>query len=262
MQSIMKNWKTWESKNDKYVTWYKKKPSEAFLILWDLLQKKFMELVPPKSNQEDILLDVGCGDGRYLFSSIKSKGYIGIGIDPNKQVSLLPAKKRIKKAGLNALLIKSVGECIPLKESSVSVALCNSALDHTLEPMVVLNEIHRTLRENGILILWQGIYEPENSGHETHLRVFTKDSLTNMLRIAGFSITKSSFLGFSLVSSSESYESVSSRVPQFLDKFLPIILEIYLLIGNLLPKYASIAMFRAGKLKRKKLSHLENNNES
>ena len=65
----MKYWKTWESKNDKYVDWYQKKPSTAFSLLWDLLQKKFMALVPHSNNEEDVLLDVGCGDGRYLFSS-------------------------------------------------------------------------------------------------------------------------------------------------------------------------------------------------
>lgn len=249
---MMKNWKTWETKNDKYITWYRKRPSGAFVILWDLLEKKFMNLVPCGSNEENILLDVGCGDGRYLFSSVKNKGYFGIGIDPNKQVSLLQAKKRIKNAGLSALLIKSVGECIPLKKSSVSVALCNSALDHSLEPTMVLKEIHRILKENGILILWQGIYEPENSGHETHLRVFTRGSLSSLLRNAGFSITKSSFLGFNLVFSSESYESASSRVPQFLNNFLPIIIEIYLIMGNILPKYASIAMFRAQKIETEK----------
>jgi ubiquinone/menaquinone biosynthesis C-methylase UbiE len=244
----MKNWKNWESKNNKYVSWYKEKPSKAFLVLWDLLEKKFMELVPCETNKEDILLDVGCGDGRYLFSSMKNKGYFGIGIDPNKHVSLLPAKKRIKKAGLDPFLIRGVGECIPLKESSVSVALCNSALDHTMEPMVVLKEINRTLKEKGILVLWQGIHEPENSGLETHLRVFTRDSLTNMLSNAGFSIIKSSFFGCNLILSSESYESVSSRVPQFLEKYLPPLLEIYLLIGNIMPKFASIAMLSSRKL--------------
>jgi SAM-dependent methyltransferase len=208
-----------------------------------------MELVPSTTNEKEFLLDVGCGDGRYLFSSMKNKGYSGIGIDPNKQVSLLPAKQRIRKAGFEPFLIRSVGECIPLEDSSVSVALCNSALDHTLEPMAVLKEINRTLKEKGTLILWQGIYEPENSGHETHLRVFTKESLAEMLSNAGFSITKSSFLGSNLISSSESYESASSKVPKFVEKLLPPLLETYLLIGTVLPKYASIAIFRSTKLK-------------
>jgi ubiquinone/menaquinone biosynthesis C-methylase UbiE len=246
----MKHWRTWKSKNDKYVVWYQKKPSTAFSLLWDLLQKKFMALVPCSNNKEDVLLDVGCGDGRYLFSSSKNKGYFSIGIDPNNEVSLVPAKKRIKEAGLDAFLVRSVGESIPLKDSSVSVALCNSALDHTMEPMMVLKEIHRTLKEEGILILWQGIYETKHSEHDTHLRTFTKDSITNLLKYSGFYVAKSSFLGCNLLPSSESYESASSKIPQFLNSFLFIILESYLLVGKIFPPFASIAMLKSKKLRK------------
>jgi len=244
----MTYWKTWKIKNRKFITWYQKKPSKVFSVSWDILQEKSMELVPYSTSKEDILLDVGCGDGRYLFSSIQKRGYFGIGIDPNKEVLLIPAKERIRKAGGKAVLLEGVGECIPLIGSTVSVILCNSILDHAMQPNAVLKEIHRTLKENGILILWQGIHRHKHSEHETHLRVFTKDGLMDMLKDAGFLITDSSFLGCNLFLSSESQESVISRFPQFLNKHLSTLLRIYLLTGKLLPKYASVAILRLRRL--------------
>ena len=124
---------------------------------------------------------VAVTEGIY-FRAAKNKGYFSIGIDPNNEVSLIPAKKRIREARLDAFLVRSVGEFIPLKDSSVSVALCNSALDHTMEPEAVLKEIHRTLKKEGILVFWQGIYEPKHSEHDTHLRTFTRDSITNCFK--------------------------------------------------------------------------------
>lgn len=251
----MNQWKTWESKNDKYVIWYQNRTSAVLLALWNLLQEKTMALVPSPSQEDDILLDVGCGDGRYLISNMQSKGYVGIGIDPNTEVSLLPTKNRIEKAGFKATMIRSVGEYIPLKASTVSIAFCNSALDHSMEPIVLLKEIHRTLKENGTLILWQGIYrkphyEQETSEGETHLRVFTKENLVGMLREAGFSSNNTSLLGCNLILSSESYKSISSRIPKFTNKFLPVIIEVYLFAGKLLPKYASIVIMKMNKSRK------------
>jgi ubiquinone/menaquinone biosynthesis C-methylase UbiE len=242
----MSHWNQWKEKNEKYVVWYRKEPSQAFSLLWKLLEHKFMELIPP-SNGEQILLDVGCGDGRYLLSSAINKGYLSIGIDPNLEASLIPAKKKIKHAKITPFLVKSVGESLPLKTNSVSIALCNSALDHTLEPKSVLLEIHRTLKKEGFLVLWQGIYEQKHSEHDTHLRTFTKDSIATLLADCGFKVEKKKFLGFNYLPSSESYESASLKIPYQFNRFLNPMLELYLTIGKVIPIFASIAMLRTKK---------------
>jgi len=249
----MMRWKSWESKKIKYNLWYRKEHSKIFTLLWNILQEKSMRLVPlPNQKGEDLLLDVGCGDGRYLVSSTNNKGFFSIGIDPNNEVSLVPAKKKIRQAGLDPFLIKSVGESIPIQRSIISVVLCNSALDHTLDPEKVLKEIYGTLRENGTLVVWQGVYRSVHSSHktaeyETHLRTFTANDLVGMLNNSGFSITSSIFLGCDLVPYSEANKSILSKIPKFLNRALPILLKIYLLSGKLLPTHASIVMLQLKK---------------
>lgn len=211
-----------------------------------------MELVPYPTHEQDILLDVGCGDGRYIISSIKNRGYFSIGIDPNNKVSLIPAKKRISEAGFNAFLIRSVGESTPLRESSVSVALCNSALDHMIEPNAVLKEIHRVLKENGTLIMWQGIYQHKNHKketfeQETHVNVFSKESLFEMLKDTGFSINCINLLGCDIIASSEENKAISSRFPEFFNNQLSTLLQLYLSLGKIFPKHASIIMLKLKK---------------
>jgi hypothetical protein len=137
----------------------------------------------------------------------------------------------------------------------VSVAFCNSALDHAMEPFALLKEIHRTLKENGILILWQGVYrrkdyEQKTSEQETHLRIFTKENLLETLEKAGFSINKKSYLGCNLALSSESYKSITLNFPKFLNSCLVIPVKIYLFTGTILPKYASIALIKSRKSRK------------
>jgi ubiquinone/menaquinone biosynthesis C-methylase UbiE len=255
MSDEMRHWKKWEQKNAKYNEWYVKKPAKVFPVLWDILQKKCMELVPSATFKNEILLDVGCGDGRYLLSSIRNKGYFTIGIDPNKEVSLKQAKKRVTEAGFrDAFLVRGVGEFIPLPRSSVSVVLFNSALDHVMEPEIVLKEIHKTLKDDGLLVMWQGIHnqehsENETSEQETHLRVFRKDDLAKILIGAGFFIESFSLVGCDIIHSSEKNKSATSRLPQFLNNNLLIFLQAYLAMGKILPKHASIMMLRSKKNK-------------
>ena len=245
----MIQWKTWKHKNDEYCKWHNKN-FLTFSPLWEILQKEFMETVPYSTSNDERLLDLGCGDGRYLVPSVKEKGYVGIGLDPNTEVALKLTKKRFEKQDDKFFLIKGVAELIPLKSSTVAVVLCNSTMDHTLEPLLVLKEIHRTLKKNGILILWQGIYCKQTAEHETHLRVFTKNSLKDMLTESGFLITLSKFLGFAYFFSSNTNGSVLSKIPKFLTHFLVIFFKIYLAIGKIIPKYASIAIFKLKKIEK------------
>lgn len=244
----MVNWKTWRLKNAEYCRWYKKESFGAFSIFWFILKNKFMTLVPNSNSKEDLLLDVGCGDGRYLLSSIQDKGYFGIGLDPNKKVSLIPTRNKIKAVSLDYFLVKSIGEKIPLKNCSLSIVLCNSTLDHSKDPDIVLGEIFRILKKNGTLILWQGIYRNKHTQHETHLRTFTAEELISLVKIAGFKIQNSYFLGCNLIPISDSYRSMSSKFPTFLNKLLVIIFQMYLLVGNYLPNYASILFLRMRKI--------------
>jgi SAM-dependent methyltransferase len=53
----------------------------------------------------------------------------------------------------SAHLITGVGEALPFKDNSFDIVLSRNVLDHTLEPMVVVEEVNRLLRPDGTFIL-------------------------------------------------------------------------------------------------------------
>jgi ubiquinone/menaquinone biosynthesis C-methylase UbiE len=249
---LQKNWKVWETKNKKYIEWYEGNHPTVFSILWQILGQKTLELTPPVTSPDEVMLDVGCGEGRYLLPTTQ-KGYLSIGLDPNSKVSLKMAKKKMEDANLDSFLVKAVGEYIPLQSSKISLVMCNSMLDHTLKPEVVIDEMRRVLKKDGFLVLWQGIYnkpqqEHETAEQETHLRSFTKIELIQMFEKAGFSLCRKEFLGLDSVSSSDSNKTFFLKVPNGLNRSFIVLVKFYLLMGKMLPQHAAIAMLKFKKV--------------
>lgn len=81
------------------------------------------------------LVDIGCGNKPYLryFSLIDE--YIGVDIDNNEADIVANA------------------ESLPIKSNSIDIVLCNQLIEHVSEPIKIIVEINRILKEEGILIL-------------------------------------------------------------------------------------------------------------
>ena len=81
------------------------------------------------------LVDIGCGSKPY----IKYFRYINdyIGVDINKGEADIVAN----------------AESLPIKSNSIDIVLCNQLIEHVPEPDKIIGEIHRILKEGGILIL-------------------------------------------------------------------------------------------------------------
>lgn len=137
------------------------------------------------SNKENIILDIGCGEGSYLMELVKRKGGIGIGIDPLES-SLISLKNRIKGSELyhKIEIIRGVGENIPIRGNCVSLCIMTGTLDHVNNPKSVLNEIYRVLISRGYLILLKTVLMKRRKGfyNETHVHHFTIIDLRNYLR--------------------------------------------------------------------------------
>lgn len=81
------------------------------------------------------LLDIGCGNKPYIrYFSFISK-YIGVDITDNGADIIGNAK------------------LLPIKNDSINAVLCNQVIEHDPEPDKIIAEIHRILKERGILIL-------------------------------------------------------------------------------------------------------------
>jgi SAM-dependent methyltransferase len=189
------------------------------------------------------------------LATTRNKGFFGIGLDPNIEISLKAAKNSSKRSNVVYALLKGVGETIPLASSTVSVLMCNSMLDHTLDADGVVKEINRVLKDNGIVVFWQGIYN-DNKSHstkeeETHLRSFDCEGLIKLFEKGHFSLVESRLLGLDFLSSSSTNRSMALKIPKSARILTETFVQMYLFLGKFLPQHAAIAMFsfKKGKLK-------------
>ncbi|PIR54802.1 hypothetical protein COU74_03585 [Candidatus Peregrinibacteria bacterium CG10_big_fil_rev_8_21_14_0_10_36_19] len=176
---------------------------------------KEFEQYLPYIKENDQVLDIGCGNGRlYKFLS-ENKKIKYIGLEKSKKL-LDAAKKNFNQAKfVHGDMLK-----LPFKEKSQDVITSIASLHHIPSEKLrkkALTEMHKTLKENGILILsvwnlfqpkykkyiWQsriksllslGKYDPRdtfipwNNKAKRYYYAFTKNELEKLLTQANFQI--------------------------------------------------------------------------
>lgn len=154
-------------------TWY-----SIFFNPYFISRKHLFEKIEgfSKNNIENKkILDVGCGLKPYqnLFAT---NNYIGIDI---KDGGHNDQDKNVDKF-FN-------GQNIPCTENQFDIAICTQVLEHVLHPNVLLKEIHRVLKKDGILFLSMPFVWDE---HETpyDFRRFTSFAHKRMFKKYNFRI--------------------------------------------------------------------------
>jgi ubiquinone/menaquinone biosynthesis C-methylase UbiE len=156
----------------------------------------------------DKLLDIGCGNGDFVFSArSKFAQCYGVDISPKR---ILNARTVSKEMGLtNQLNFEScdIDNGLPFSDAYFDVITCVSVLEHVFNPPNTIEEIYRILKPGGLFILqvpniaWLplrfqllfgslpltgGVYS--NADWE-HLHNFTKSLLYQLLQEKGFTIS-------------------------------------------------------------------------
>lgn len=93
------------------------------------------------------VLSVGCAVATELYPFFR-RDFIAVGIDPERKF-LLEGKMREHAD----CLILGIGESIPLKDNYFDLVLLFDVLEHVIKPELVLREIKRVLKANGLLFL-------------------------------------------------------------------------------------------------------------
>lgn len=101
----------------------------------------------------EVLLDVGCGWGRWCISA-SQKGYTAIGIDPGLD-SILAARRVSRQFGLAITYVVADARSLPFKDASIDVAFSYSVLQHFEKADVCtsLAEIRRVLKPAGMSLI-------------------------------------------------------------------------------------------------------------
>jgi len=151
-------------------------------------------------------LDLGCGVGSISTLAVKDKFEV-CGLDRNKSQLLY---QRDHKVNLGINLITGDGQRLPFRDGYFDVVYCCHVLEHIVDDSSTLNEIHRILKDDGILLLsvpnifnlstmFKGKLKLKSPFlSREHLREYKKDELMVLLNRCSFHILSLKMTGFLL----------------------------------------------------------------
>ncbi|HVG20316.1 MAG TPA: methyltransferase domain-containing protein, partial [Blastocatellia bacterium] len=103
-----------------------------------------------KPSNNDVVLDVGCGNGHHLF---RLAGEIGRGVGVDLSPAMIGvAQERLRDSPWQGKLsfLSDDGERLgALAENSIDLAMCVGALEHMLNKEAVLANVRRVLKPRG-----------------------------------------------------------------------------------------------------------------
>ena len=141
-----------------------------------------------KYNEGTHLLDIGCGEGFFLFNASRF-GYTAKGVEPAQDAAAYARKE----FGLD--IEAKPFEALQFPESQFDVVTLWQVLEHMPYPLMVLKEVHKILKPGGIAV----ITTPDIEGiparilkmrwwciTRLHVNQFTAGTLMNILGNVGF----------------------------------------------------------------------------
>jgi len=146
-------------------------------VLLEELAAHLPTQTPPPGSK---VLDVGCGDGK-LLDRLQALGWRTYGIEPSTTVAFL------RHHGLDA----------PPQDGSFDFAILHHVLEHVTEPVDLLRQLARSLREGGVLFLSVPRLDtlPVHRDYRyclngrTHVVGFSETCLRGLLARAGLTLT-------------------------------------------------------------------------
>ena len=142
------------------------------------------------------VLDLGCGDGRFS-AQLRDLGAAPIAVDVSQEAV---RRAREQHPWLDVRQVAEGGP-LPLEDQSVDVVWAGEVLEHVLDPVGLMSEVRRVLRFGGRLLVttpYHGrvatallslrghAFDEHFDPRADHLRFFTRRTLEQLIRDAGF----------------------------------------------------------------------------
>ena len=186
-----------------------------------------LSLLQPRRN--DVILDVGCGDGYQLSYLTKYTSYI-VGVDLSIQ-KLREGKGRVNEAHF----ICASSEKLPFQPRTFNKVICLELLEHLKNLSKTISEIDLVLKEAGILIIslpykehliWtRCIHCGKLTPHSGHLHSFDEKRISSILPTNYVILTREYVC--TVVSSYMLFSFLPTRLWKILDNFSRMLPEVY-----------------------------------
>ncbi|MFC1806813.1 glycosyltransferase [Candidatus Omnitrophota bacterium] len=188
-----------------------------------------LSLMNPIRSESPAILDVGSGTGRTLLSLNKIGDAHGVDVS-DRAVSFC------KERGITNVL-RSTAEKMDYKDSRFDIVTCLDILEHVSDPIEVLHECKRVMRDNGKMVITVPAFAFLWSQHDEalcHFRRYDKVSLCADLHESGFKIERLGYFFFisflvvapirllrrMVVSGKKPHSDTTTLPPKILNEFL------------------------------------------
>ena len=118
------------------------------------IEKQRKECTLAMINKKGKLLDVACGTGTYLLELSKYNDCFGIDISENMI-------RQCRGKNINNVFIGNY-ENLPFKDNIFDTIICINAIQYTEDPVKVLNEMNRVLKNGEIIVSFLNSLCPRN----------------------------------------------------------------------------------------------------
>ena len=154
---------------------------------------------------DDQVLDVGCGNGRYLFFCAEQGAHVSwVDIEPHKVENMKEALKDSPAASLSGY----VSDCqpMPFDQAFASKIIASEVLEHVENPAGFLSELYRIGLPGATYLLTvphqkseeaQKSFAPKEYFEKpNHINIFTESELEALIQDAGFETISQENTGF------------------------------------------------------------------
>lgn len=156
-------------------------------------------------NENGIMLDLGCGEGRHIFGAMqKFPNLQCVGLDPHLESldkSLEGLELFESLSNKTTTFLSGSAYSLPFGDSTFDLVVCSEVLEHLHEYRDAISEIYRVLKPGGKFlasvpaefpekICWALSTEYQNQPGG-HLRIFKRKNLINDVSQRGFNFIQS-----------------------------------------------------------------------
>jgi ubiquinone/menaquinone biosynthesis C-methylase UbiE len=111
-----------------------------------------------KPAEISLVIDLGCGTGRFSELLVAHFGVQVIGIDPSLKML---DQARSKPTIGNVVYCQGLAESLPLRDGCADLVFMSMAYHHFCDPSAVAKECHRVLRQDGYACIRNGTRESD-----------------------------------------------------------------------------------------------------